>query len=130
MSDANVDLVRRLYEEFNETLALPPWALSEDVVWYPPADEPDNAPRRGAEAVAGYVREWAATFAGYHCEVEGLIDRGDDVVAPIVLHGRIGDSAAELTQPLTQVFTIRDGAVVQVREYRTRDEALTAHPRE
>ena len=126
MSTPNVDLVRRIYDEFNETLALPRWSVSEDVEWYPPADEPDNAPRRGVDAIAGYVREWATSFADYHCEVEDLIERGDEVVAPIVLHGRIGDSAAELTLPLTQVFTIRDGVVVRVREYRTREEALAA----
>jgi ketosteroid isomerase-like protein len=124
MSDANVDLVRRIYDEFNETLELPRWALCDDVEWQPPADEPDNGLRRGADSVTAYVRGWASTFDDYHCELEELIDREDCVVVPLVLHGRIGQQGQALTIPLTQVWTIRDGEVVRVREFRTKDEAL------
>ncbi len=127
MSDANVELVRRIYDEFNQTNELPRWALSDDVDWHPPADEPDNGIRQGADAVVAYVREWANTFDDYHCEVEELIERGDCVVAPLVLRGRIGDSAADLRLPLTQVWVLRDGEVVGVREYRTKEEALGRH---
>jgi ketosteroid isomerase-like protein len=126
MCEANAELVRRLYDEFNETNELPRWALSPEVDWYPPADEPDNGLRRGADAVVAYVREWAATFENYHCAVQELIESGDCVIAPLVLHGRIGDSAAELSLPLTQVWTVRGGKVIRVREYRTKAEALTA----
>jgi len=123
---ANLDLVRRIYEEFNATLDLPRWALSDDVEWQPPADEPDNGRRVGAEAVAAYVREWAATFDDYRAEVDELIDQDDCVVAVVHLHGRIGDRGAPLSIPLAQVWTIDDDRVVRVREYRTKDEALAA----
>jgi len=127
MSGANVEIVRRLYDEFNATLELPPWALREDVEWQPPADEPDNGLRRGADAVNAYVRDWASTFDDYGCDVHELIDRGDSVVASLHLHGRIRDSGVPLSVPLTQVWTIRDGTVTQVHEYRTTAEALEAH---
>src|SRR3954470_9194948 len=70
MEPANVDLVRRLYNEFNETLELPRWALSDDVDWQPPADEPDNGPRHGVDAVRAYVREWASSFDDYRCTID------------------------------------------------------------
>ena len=111
-------------DEFNETRELPDWAVSADVEWYPTADEPDNAPRYGAETVVAYVRGWATTFGDYYCDVEELIDMGDCVVAPLHLRGRIGDSTSELSLPLTQVWDVRDGKVTRVREYRTKDEAL------
>lgn len=126
MLDANIELVRRLYDEFNETNELPRWALSAEVDWYPPADEPDNGVRRGADAVVAYVREWAQTFESYHCAVQELIESGDCVIAPLVLHGRIGDSTADLSLPLTQVWTVRGGKVIRVCEYRTKEEALAA----
>jgi ketosteroid isomerase-like protein len=129
MSGSNLDLVRRIYDEFNATLELPRWALRDDVEWQPPADEPDNGLRRGAEAVTQYVREWASTFDDYHCELEldELTERGDCVVAPVRLHGRIGDQGAPLSIPLAQVWTFRDGQVIRVQEYRTKAEALGAN---
>jgi ketosteroid isomerase-like protein len=128
MSGSELDVVRRIYEEFNSTLELPRWALSADVEWYPPGDEPDNGRRSGAEAVAAYVRDWARTFDDYECAVDELIEQGNRVVAPVVLHGRIGSEGQPLSIPLTQVWELRDGKVVCVREYRTRDEALAAMP--
>jgi ketosteroid isomerase-like protein len=125
MMSTNLDLVARIYEEFNETRELPRWAMSSDVEWYPPADEPDNAPRHGVEVVTTYVREWASTFTDYWCDVDELIERDGSVIAPLNLRGRIGGSTGELTIPLTQVWTIRDGHVVRVQEYRTKAEALT-----
>ena len=126
MSQPNRELVERLYEEFNETLELPRWTLDADVVWHPPADEPDNGIRRGADAVVAYVHEWARSFENYRCELEELVESNDRVVASVCLRGNIGDSSAELTLPLTQVWQIRDGKVVEVREYRTKAEALKA----
>lgn len=124
MPGSNLDLVRRIYEEFNETLELPRWALRDDIEWQPPSDEPDNALRFGADGVMAYVREWASTFDDYHCDVDELIEQGESVVAPLHLHGRIGTSGQSLSIPLTQVWTIEDGLVVRVREYRTKAEAL------
>ena len=126
MSESDVDLVRQIYEEFNRTLELPRSVLSPDVEWQPPGDEPDNGLRRGPDAVTRYVREWASTFDDYHCDVQDMIERGDRVVVPVVLHGRIGDRGHELSIQLTQVWTIRDGEVVRVCEYRTKEEALAA----
>jgi ketosteroid isomerase-like protein len=123
---SDVDLVRLVYEEFNETLELPRWALRGDVVWQPPADEPDNALRSGADAVIAYVRDWASIFDDYHCEVHELIERAEAVVVSLHLHGRIGEGGAPLSIPLAQVWTIRDGKVARVHEYRTKAEALAA----
>src|SRR5690348_11365187 len=126
-SGSNLDLVRRIYDEFNQTLDLPRWALSDEIDWQPPTDEPDNAMRFGADAVTAYVREWASTFDNYRCEVDELIERGDSVVAAVHLHGRIGTEGQDLSIPLTQVWTIGDGKVIRVREYRTTAEALDAN---
>ena len=126
MSQADLQLVARIYEDINNTLELPRWALRDDIEWQPPGDEPDNAFRFGADAVTAYVREWASTFDDYRCEVDELIERGESIVAAVHLHGRIGDQGQELSISLAQVWTIDDGAVVRVREYRTKAEALDA----
>jgi ketosteroid isomerase-like protein len=120
----NRDLVQQIYDEFNETLELPRWLLDAEMEWWPPADEPDNDVRRGAEDAIVYVREWAGSFEDYRCEVLELVESSDHVAASLVLHGRIPESTGELTLPLTQVWRIRDGRIVEVREYRTLAEAV------
>jgi ketosteroid isomerase-like protein len=126
MPGSNRDIVQRIYDEFNEQLDLPRWALDDEIDWWPPADEPDNGRRHGADAVIEYVREWARSFDDYRCEVEEMTESGDCVAAGCVLRGRVRGSNAELTLPLTQVWRIRGGRVVEVREYRTKAAALAA----
>ncbi len=124
MPETNVDVIRAVYEEFNTTLALPRTLLRPDVAWHPPEDEPDNAPRFGVEAVTAYVSSWASSFDGYHVTVEELFEQNDRVIAVAVLHGRIGGGSTELRQPLVQVWTVEDGLITNVNEFRTRAEAL------
>jgi ketosteroid isomerase-like protein len=125
MPETNRELVQRIYDEFNERLELPRWALDPEIDWWPPVDEPDNDLRHGADEVIEYVRDWAKSFADYRCEVEELVESSDHVAAGCVLHGRIrGSDAPELTLPLTQVWKVRHGRVVEVREYRTMAAAL------
>jgi ketosteroid isomerase-like protein len=126
MSGSNLDLVRRIFVEFNETLELPRWALRDDIEWRPPSDEPDNAMRFGADAVTAYVSGWVSSFDDYSCGLDELSEHGDRVVASIHLHGRLGIQGQPLSIPLTQVWTVSNGQVVCVDEYRTRDEALAA----
>jgi ketosteroid isomerase-like protein len=58
--------------------------------------------------------------------VEDYIDRGDYVVVPMVLRGRIRGSGEEVSMPETHVIKMRDGVAVEVREFPTLDEALEA----
>lgn len=48
------------------------------------------------------------------------------VVVPMVLRGRIRGSGEEVAMPETHVVKIRDGMIVEVREYPTLAEALEA----
>jgi ketosteroid isomerase-like protein len=126
MSDENVELVRRGYEEHALTGEAPAWALHEDIVWHALPDEADAATLVGSEAVKSYVREWPAAFDDFHGEVEELVDHGDYVVAAIVLRARMKGTTTEITMPETQVWKLSDGKVIEVREYHDHKEALDA----
>src|SRR5439155_15303080 len=108
------ELVQRIYDDFNERLELPRWALDAEIDWWPPADEPDNEVRHGADEVIAYVGDWAEAFTDYRCEVENLVELSDRIAAECLLSGRIRGSDASLTLPLTQVWSVRDGLVVEV----------------
>src|SRR4051794_34906402 len=107
MPETNRELVQRIYDEFNERLELPRWALDGEMDWWPPADEPDNDRRRGADAVMEYVRGWVGSFDDYRCEAQELVESGDCIAAGCVLRGRLRGSDAELTTPVTQVWKVR-----------------------
>jgi SnoaL-like polyketide cyclase len=68
-------------------------------------------------------------FEDLHVEAEELIDRGDFLVASVVVHGRVPgsrDSDQEMTLSRTNVYRQREGKTVEVREYLTREQALEA----
>ena len=72
------------------------------------------------------VQEWVEAFADFRAEVEEFIDGGECVVVPLVLRGRIRGSDKEVVLPETHVWRVRAGKVIEVREYRTRAQALKA----
>lgn len=72
--------------------------------------------------LASYVSGWKE----YRAEVQELIDAGEEVVAVVRETVAVGDSDSILERDLHLVFTIRDGVVVRVRVYSTKDQALEA----
>ena len=55
-----------------------------------------------------------------------LIDVGDRVIAPTVLHGRMRNSGTEVNDAYGFVFALREGLIVEALEYRTKEQALEA----
>ena len=126
MSRENVELVRRTYEEFGRTRQAPLSALDPEVEWHTAADLPDSGVHRGHAGVAALIQEWVNSFEDFRADVEELIDGGEYVVAPLVLRGRVRGSDEEVALPETHVWKLREGKVVEVREYRTLEQALEA----
>ena len=58
-------------------------------------------------------------------DVEEFIDGGQYVVVPLVLRARMVGSGEEVALP-EHVWRVRSGKVIEVREYRTRHQALKA----
>jgi ketosteroid isomerase-like protein len=65
-------------------------------------------------------------LAELHIQPEEFIDGGDYVVACVRLHGRGRASGASYDEHEVHVFRLRDGKIVELREYREKDEALRA----
>jgi ketosteroid isomerase-like protein len=126
MASENVEIVRRMYEEFNRGQSAPLWALDESIEWHTRSDLPDSDVHRGHEGVIALVLEWVGAFDEFSAEIEELIDRGDYVVVPLILSGRIVGSEEITRMSETHVLKVRDGKVIGIREYRTRELALEA----
>ncbi len=66
------------------------------------------------------------TFDDLSFEVHEVVDLGDQVIAVTDLCGQGRESGAVVRGKYVQLFTIRDGRVVEVAEYATEEEALEA----
>jgi hypothetical protein len=81
----------------------------------------------GPVAVSRYVQDWIDTFDDFSVVAEEPRDVGDDRVLTIQrLTGRAKLSGTATDLRYAVVNAVRDGKVVQVREYRSLDQALEA----
>ena len=126
MSRENVEVVRRGFEAYargdTETLL----RLVDPEIEWKQVEEPAavHGPRAGLESVA----RWDETWDDLAISVEEYIDAGENVVAVVRSKGRGKASGVAVEQVSYQVFTVRDGRVVRMREYGPgeRAEALEA----
>ncbi|MEA2208211.1 MAG: hypothetical protein QOF54_688, partial [Solirubrobacteraceae bacterium] len=74
-----------------------------------------------------YVQDWLDTFEGITSVTEELLDAGDDrVIAALHVTGRAKLSGVETELRYAVLYTLREGKIVRVREYATREDALKA----
>jgi ketosteroid isomerase-like protein len=127
MSQENVDMSRQAVEAGNRG-DLDGWLAHCDpeIVWCGLADEPDPGPFRGHQGILALNARWRDLFPDFRLEVKEYIDAGEYVIVSGRFHGHTADSDAEVVNDEVLVNKFRDGKVVEVREYRTRDEALEA----
>jgi ketosteroid isomerase-like protein len=127
MSQENIEIVRDGWAAFNrgdygECLTL----IDPGIEWWPATDELVVEPYRGHE---GYARLWAETRDGVpdiQAEVEEVFLADDRVVACLRFWGRGRESGAPVEVRETQIIRLREGKIVEVREYRERVAALKA----
>jgi ketosteroid isomerase-like protein len=128
MSQENVEIVRASIDAYNQG----DWdAALKDVA---PGCEFDlsraTGPRRGVHSL-DQMRRFLDEFGGFEAfesvrvEADEYIDAGEHVVVPLTLHAR-GRDGIEVEARPTNVWTIRDGAIVRVCLYQERNDALEA----
>jgi ketosteroid isomerase-like protein len=127
MSEENVVKVERAYRHFNEKGKLPDDFLDPEVVWHTPTDIPESATLRGRDAANRHISGYARSFDDFRVDPREVLDRGDRVVASVILRGRIQGTSNEVELAGAQIFEIgAEGRAIEVREYRTKAEALEA----
>lgn len=122
-----IDRLRKAIDDFNQRGLLDFEAFDPAVEWRTPADLPDAGVRRGREEVRDHLYSWAGAFEEFRADPQEFIEVGDCVIVRLVLSGRLQGSGIRVQQPeLVDVFRFRGDTVVEVREYRTTQEALRA----
>jgi uncharacterized protein len=99
-----------------------------DINWRAAEGAIDDAGElHGPEAVRRYAQDWFDMFDDLSVVVEEFVDAGDDrVVAVQRMTGRAKVSGIETEIRFSVVYTLRDGKIVQGREYMEKEQALEA----
>ena len=126
MARSNTDLVRPIYEEWGRGN----WEPSFDV--YHPDMEwgwSDEFPGlagvyRDSETPNPRLRAWLSGWDPWRAEAEDFLEIGDYVVVLATYHGRGKGSGIEITQEGAHVFKLRDGKVVRLEIFASRERAI------
>jgi ketosteroid isomerase-like protein len=127
VSRDNIAIARSVTEAFSRG-DLDAWLayFDPEIEWYAASDEPEPGPFRGHDGLLKMVARWTEIFPDLRADIEEYIDAGEYVIAPVRFRGHAAGSDADVVVEEVLVNKYRDGRVVEVREYRTREEALEA----
>ena len=133
MSEENVELVRRLFDEFNQggpAAVIGAGLLSDDLEFdATEANLPGIGVIRGQDSVARFFEEdWfgAFPFEEWEVEIEEPISNRDQVIVASRQHGRGASSGAATALELGNVFTIHNGKITRLQIYIPAEEAFKA----
>ena len=102
--------------------------MAEDVVWQEDPDWPDGATWHGRDGVRRVLTE-RMDSAGFHVELEDVVERGDRALVLMrwTLQGRSSGAAADLRPAM--IYTFRDNLVSRIEFFIDRDRARAAFAR-
>jgi ketosteroid isomerase-like protein len=133
MSRENVEIVRRMFEEFQAGMERDPgawWyseAIADDFDWITAVPIEGRSLWRGREGFVEFMRIWTAEFEDWSLQVERLIDAGHDRVVAFTHQSATGKvSGVPVEMNLGHVCELEDGRIARVRNYLTHAEALEA----
>jgi ketosteroid isomerase-like protein len=125
MSRQNVEIVERATRHLMET-GEPDWGALDPTVAVHDHDTPDQGTYRGHAGVARWLEDWGAAWADWNLEPEDYIDAGDHVVLVIRVTAKGRGSGVEVHRQDALVYEFRDGKIVQIDYYNSREQALDA----
>ncbi len=128
MSQENVEVVRRIYEQ--EMFGQDPGRLLElatlDIEYVNPPDAIEPGVRRGRAEVAQAVKSAHEFFESPRYELHELFDYGDTVVAALTFYARARGTENEIVQEEAHTWTLRDGRIARFEWGRDLGIALQA----
>ena len=134
MSQQNVELVRRLWDEFEERIKrgdpgawIKSDAVADDFEWILSEPLDGRSIWRGREEYVEFIRTWTDQFDHWSIRAERLIDAGDDQVVLLSHQTATGrESGVPVELKLWQLADINDGRLIRVTIYFTHTDALEA----
>ena len=129
MSEENVEIVRALYEVFNERDSRGAEALAflaEDFEFVNPDYAVEPGTRHGHAGWSHAMRSLAAAFHSHSHEVGEVRDLGDQVLCFTTFIARTGPDSVVFRQDEPHLWSLRGGKVTRLEWFHDRAEALQA----
>ncbi len=133
MSEENIEVVRRLLDAHEEGDFETVYAIYDpQIVWRIGRIEQLNSVGIepiyvGHDGVRTFWREWLNAWETVTFEYEQFIDAGDRVIVVLSQRMRGRTSGAEVDmRSYVQMWTVRDGRIVEMELLESREEALRA----
>jgi ketosteroid isomerase-like protein len=123
----NSQIVRRVYKSWFDgdvTSALD--CLDPKIVWEAIPDAPDAGTYRGHAGVRRYMEDWLGDFDLHSMDFEEIIEVEDRLVAVQRARATGKGSGVETQLHYVVAYWFRDNRVIEIREFRTKAEALEA----
>jgi ketosteroid isomerase-like protein len=124
MSEENVEVVRQAFEaskrgDDDEVFSLydPEVEIESDY---------DGRVYRGLDGVRAFFRDWLEVWDEIDWEAEEWIDVGEHVVALLHVSGRGKLSGVTVERREAHLWTLREGKLLRLRVFETKDEAVEA----
>jgi len=126
VSEGSLQLIERIFDQFNRTGQPPTDSMHPDVEWKPLREDPDFEVRRGREAVHAYLAGWGEAFDQLQAEIVERVPAGDKIFVWVRLTGKGRGSETPIVMEEGIVYTFRDGRIASGAEFTDRAEARRA----
>jgi ketosteroid isomerase-like protein len=126
MTSANVDLVRRVFDEYPRgSFAAAAEFTHPDFEMRLQTSHPLAATFRGPRHATKAMADWMESFEGFNGEPEQFIDAGGDrVVVAFRERGRPRRGSVDLDHRFGILYTLREGKIARMEWFDSTEEAL------
>lgn len=121
MSEENVELVRRIYEAWEQEESARNF-IAEDIEYVNPSYAVEPGTRRGRKSFR-VIRD---TYEDFQIRVERYVDAGEEVVVLAQYKASGPGSGVPVSGEHGYVWTVRDGQAVRFQWFQSHREALEA----
>jgi ketosteroid isomerase-like protein len=124
MSEANLAVVRGMWEAFIRNDAETALAAFDPDVEWDGTNLPDGKISRGLNAVVDHAQRWAQMWEDWEVELEDVIEAGEDRVIAFIRERGHSKSGLDMNEQHSELYVIRDDKIVYRKGFSDPDEAL------
>ena len=124
-SDAEIETIREIYAAINRNdIPAAIEVFDPQIEWIEPSESPEGGTTHGIADVEALHRRSLATWAEGSCEPERFLVAGDKIIVFAHVHVRLNDHEEWIDGDLADVYTFRNGKVIQKRTFFEPQQAL------
>ncbi len=127
MSEDNVEIVRRIYDEWGRgNFRAGAELFDRYTLFVVRPDVPEAGAYRGPEEIGNFMKGFLVAWEKMVVKGEEFVAAGDSVIVAVHQQATGKGSGASVENHYFQVWTFRGGAVVRIENFVNRFEALEA----